>query len=139
MQSFLGTSSSTPVPDSPVPTSECSAVVGSSHSSGVQINKELMSKVGALKDIIQQLADENITLKEENGDLQKELSDKKEEKDDNVEAELEAVNLVRAIGCQKRRAVRHRDRRANMLGERVEWKEGEAGSEVGTLAVTGLL
>jgi len=54
-----------------------------------------------------------------------------------VEAELEAVNLVRAIGCQKRRAVRHRDRRANMLGEKVEWKEGETGSEVGTLAVTG--
>jgi len=54
-----------------------------------------------------------------------------------VEGELEAVNLVRAISCQKRRAVKHRDRRANMLGEKVEWKEEEAGSGVGTLAVTG--
>jgi len=54
-----------------------------------------------------------------------------------VEGELEAVNLVRAVGCQKRREVRHRDRRANMLGEKVEWKEDEEGGVVGTLAVTG--
>jgi len=54
-----------------------------------------------------------------------------------VEGEVEAVNLVRAVGCQKRREVKHRDRRANMLGEKVEWKEDEAGGGVGTLAVTG--
>jgi len=54
-----------------------------------------------------------------------------------VESEVDAVNLVRAVGNQKRRVVRHRDRRANMLGEKVEWKEDEAGGVVGTLAVTG--
>eukprot|EP00092_Neocalanus_flemingeri_P018370 GFUD01019879.1.p1 GENE.GFUD01019879.1~~GFUD01019879.1.p1 ORF type:complete len:755 (+),score=290.87 GFUD01019879.1:292-2265(+) len=54
-----------------------------------------------------------------------------------VEGELEAVNLVRAISCQKRREQKHRDRRANMLGEKVEWKEDEVGSGMGTLAVTG--
>jgi len=54
-----------------------------------------------------------------------------------VECDLEAVNLVRAIGSQKRRVVRHRDRRANLLGEKVEWKEDDVGSGMGTLAVTG--
>jgi len=52
-----------------------------------------------------------------------------------LEGEVDAVNMVRAIGCQKRRETKHRDRRANMLGEKVEWKETENG--VGTLAVTG--
>ena len=32
------------------------------------------------------------------------------------------LNLVRAVGCQKRREVKHSDRRANMTREKVEWK-----------------
>jgi len=42
-----------------------------------------------------------------------------------VETETEAVNLIRAVGCQKRREVKHRDRRAYMLAEQTNWSEND--------------
>jgi len=56
-----------------------------------------------------------------------------------IEGDLDAVNFVRAVGSQKRRGIKHRDRRAYMLGEKVDWAENESNPGSGTLAVSGYI
>lgn len=55
-----------------------------------------------------------------------------------LDKNIDALNILRKIGNQKRRSVLYRDRRPHMLAENVEYVPDSEGT-MGTLKVTGYL